>query len=718
MLKSQKLHETARAARHDLKSNSIRSLIEFFFSIFEIVILTFVQFCHFLIVQCPPLLFNFSKAQYLSIVMFIAVSHDRFNSVSKLLHSPEEENANNHGKLDTKRNVVTSVQQLPEVPNDFIILELSKLLRVSIILQLLKVKPRKYWQSLELLEISSSLDNLASSEGLGYFDRIFIESAGTFESNCIMPPIFVTKLFIKRTIAGGLTMPNDKMKRNPSINTCTLSEKKDTITITVFSQCAYIEGIINFDSEMLQIFRLTFTRTINLQLTIEERRIESKEQRRRIYGCCSTDVQVESASFTEHVAFFAKCSDQPEDLRAIRGKIQRRVEQKRTIFTHLNVFFHELRDGIKRDVFPASKVPVTLKKTLEDDIFKKIVFPIRLFDQFKSKGNPSEGEEIPPTHSNPMDSGHLASSLMNTVHPKFKKKATNYLVAAWSLVTVRKLVVSAKSQVPKLCFQERSLTVENDRDRGLRTKMRIEFWQFLNYSELKFIIDVAKRKRAKMDNRKGCEAKCLGSNVAISGARRVKFWIGTRGYMLPATAEIKNETFSLTTRLEDYEKSMQQIFISPGRILSRLNTITESDFSGDNPESRASSAATLMQRKLAIEEEAVSIERLNPSTCDKKKTNSETEDNQRSTQNSELIQTGEGREVAQLLTTVVKSCCTSIKMNGYCYSFSLSLCNTGPVIPRLRVSNTRLAQAASGCAPSVEVLPISDVKQSRVRQHR
>ncbi|KAK1132604.1 hypothetical protein K0M31_013989, partial [Melipona bicolor] len=35
----------------------------------------------------------------------------------------------------------------------------------------------------------------------------------------------------------------------------------------------------------------------------------------------------------------------------------------------------------------------------------------------------------------------------------------------------------------------------------------------------------------------------------------------------------------------------------------------------------------------------------------------------------------------------------------------------GP-IPRLRDSNTRLAQAASGCAPSVEVLPISDVKQA------
>ncbi|KOX81313.1 hypothetical protein WN51_12301 [Melipona quadrifasciata] len=38
-----------------------------------------------------------------------------------------------------------------------------------------------------------------------------------------------------------------------------------------------------------------------------------------------------------------------------------------------------------------------------------------------------------------------------------------------------------------------------------------------------------------------------------------------------------------------------------------------------------------------------------------------------------------------------------------------------PRIPQIRVSNTRLAQAASGCAPSVEVLPISDVKQQSVR---
>ncbi|KOX68360.1 hypothetical protein WN51_07124 [Melipona quadrifasciata] len=38
-----------------------------------------------------------------------------------------------------------------------------------------------------------------------------------------------------------------------------------------------------------------------------------------------------------------------------------------------------------------------------------------------------------------------------------------------------------------------------------------------------------------------------------------------------------------------------------------------------------------------------------------------------------------------------------------------------PTIPRIRVSNTRLAQAASGCAPSVDVLPIFDVKQQSVR---
>ncbi|KOX73913.1 hypothetical protein WN51_13991 [Melipona quadrifasciata] len=38
-----------------------------------------------------------------------------------------------------------------------------------------------------------------------------------------------------------------------------------------------------------------------------------------------------------------------------------------------------------------------------------------------------------------------------------------------------------------------------------------------------------------------------------------------------------------------------------------------------------------------------------------------------------------------------------------------------PTIPRLRVSNTRLAQAASGCAPSVEVLPICDVAANKAK---
>ncbi|KOX80302.1 hypothetical protein WN51_08479 [Melipona quadrifasciata] len=38
-----------------------------------------------------------------------------------------------------------------------------------------------------------------------------------------------------------------------------------------------------------------------------------------------------------------------------------------------------------------------------------------------------------------------------------------------------------------------------------------------------------------------------------------------------------------------------------------------------------------------------------------------------------------------------------------------------PRIPQIRVSNTRLAQAAGGCAPSVDVLPIFDVKQQSVR---
>ncbi|KOX71901.1 hypothetical protein WN51_03046 [Melipona quadrifasciata] len=42
-------------------------------------------------------------------------------------------------------------------------------------------------------------------------------------------------------------------------------------------------------------------------------------------------------------------------------------------------------------------------------------------------------------------------------------------------------------------------------------------------------------------------------------------------------------------------------------------------------------------------------------------------------------------------------------------------CSNRPRIPQIRVSNTRLAQAASGCAPSVDVLPIFDVKQQSVR---
>ncbi|KOX77211.1 hypothetical protein WN51_10301 [Melipona quadrifasciata] len=41
--------------------------------------------------------------------------------------------------------------------------------------------------------------------------------------------------------------------------------------------------------------------------------------------------------------------------------------------------------------------------------------------------------------------------------------------------------------------------------------------------------------------------------------------------------------------------------------------------------------------------------------------------------------------------------------------------NRRPRIPQIRVSNTRLAQTASGCAPSVDVLPIFDVKQQSVR---
>ncbi|KOX80140.1 hypothetical protein WN51_08316 [Melipona quadrifasciata] len=44
-----------------------------------------------------------------------------------------------------------------------------------------------------------------------------------------------------------------------------------------------------------------------------------------------------------------------------------------------------------------------------------------------------------------------------------------------------------------------------------------------------------------------------------------------------------------------------------------------------------------------------------------------------------------------------------------------SMLQLRPRIPQIRVSNTRLAQAASDCAPSVDVLPIFDVKQQSVR---
>ncbi|KOX70236.1 hypothetical protein WN51_05514 [Melipona quadrifasciata] len=50
-----------------------------------------------------------------------------------------------------------------------------------------------------------------------------------------------------------------------------------------------------------------------------------------------------------------------------------------------------------------------------------------------------------------------------------------------------------------------------------------------------------------------------------------------------------------------------------------------------------------------------------------------------------------------------------------CWNISNGQEQLWPRIPRLRVSNTRLAQAASGCAPSVDVLPISDVKQATIR---
>ncbi|KOX69153.1 hypothetical protein WN51_06306 [Melipona quadrifasciata] len=57
-----------------------------------------------------------------------------------------------------------------------------------------------------------------------------------------------------------------------------------------------------------------------------------------------------------------------------------------------------------------------------------------------------------------------------------------------------------------------------------------------------------------------------------------------------------------------------------------------------------------------------------------------------------------------------KGMCLKIRMHFY-----LQAGHARPRIPQIRVSNTRLAQAASGCAPSVDVLPIFDVKQQSVR---
>ncbi|KOX68296.1 hypothetical protein WN51_07036 [Melipona quadrifasciata] len=56
-------------------------------------------------------------------------------------------------------------------------------------------------------------------------------------------------------------------------------------------------------------------------------------------------------------------------------------------------------------------------------------------------------------------------------------------------------------------------------------------------------------------------------------------------------------------------------------------------------------------------------------------------------------------------------------MISMCFKRTLELAKDAkrPRIPQIRVSNTRLAQAASGCAPSVDVLPIFDVKQQSVR---
>ncbi|KOX69292.1 hypothetical protein WN51_04329 [Melipona quadrifasciata] len=104
--------------------------------------------------------------------------------------------------------------------------------------------------------------------------------------------------------------------------------------------------------------------------------------------------------------------------------------------------------------------------------------------------------------------------------------------------------------------------------------------------------------------------------------------------------------------------------------------ITESDFIGGNPGNRASSGATPMQRKLAI------------GTC----------------------QIDEYRKLNQHFERNA----SNVRKNDNPWHQGTSDARR-PRIPQIRVSNTRLAQAASGCAPSVDVLPIFDVKQQSAR---
>ncbi|KOX77875.1 hypothetical protein WN51_05761 [Melipona quadrifasciata] len=117
------------------------------------------------------------------------------------------------------------------------------------------------------------------------------------------------------------------------------------------------------------------------------------------------------------------------------------------------------------------------------------------------------------------------------------------------------------------------------------------------------------------------------------------------------------------------------------------------DFSGDD-----SSGATLMQRKLAIEyTRNLNGKRGFDATC---------------FGSVEFILNGKWSNLSGACNNTKK---LKLNENNNAEFVKHVPAVSRPRIPQIRVSNTRLAQTASGCAPSVDVLPIFDVKQQSVR---